>query len=57
MKKRKTSNNRSRVFKKAFDGGREGMERWRELKLCFGELRLFKAFVMLKATFSDYSYK
>ena len=47
MKKRKTSNNRSRVFEIALEGGRE----W---KFCLGELQSFDAFVMLKATFSKH---
>ena len=34
--------------------GRKGMERWRELIFCWVELRLFNAFVMLKATFSKH---
>ena len=47
VKRRKTSNNRSRVFKIALEGRRE----W---KFFLGELQSFNAFVMLKATFSKY---
>ena len=54
MKKRKTSNNRSRVFEIALEGGREGMEKWKEWKFYLGELQSFNAFVMLKATFSKH---
>ena len=44
VRKRETSKNRSRVFEIALEGGKE----WK----CLGELQLFNAFVMLKATFS-----
>ena len=54
MKKRKTSNNRSRVFEIALEGGREGTERWREWKLCLRELQSFDVFVMLNATSSKH---
>ena len=50
VKKRKTSNKRSRVFEIALEGGRE----W---KFCLGEIQLFDAFVMLKATFSKHLVK
>ena len=54
MEKRKTSNNRSKVFEIALEGGRKEVERWREWKFCLGELESFNAFVMLKATFSKH---
>ena len=44
-KKRKTRKNRSMVFETALEGGREWI-------FSLGELRLFNAFVILKATFS-----
>ena len=40
VKKRKTSNNRSRVFE---IGRIEGMEKWREWKFFLGELQSFNA--------------
>ena len=36
VKKRKTSNNRSRVFEIALEGGREGMERWGGIETLIG---------------------
>ena len=47
VKKRKTSNDRSRVFEVALEGGRK----W---KFYLGELQSFNAFVMLKKIFSKH---
>ena len=47
MKNRKTSINRSRVFKIALEGGRE----W---KFSLEEFGLFNSFAMLKATLSKH---
>ena len=47
VKKRKTSKNKSRVFKIALEGRKE----W---KFFLGELQSFNTFVMLTATFSKH---
>ena len=57
VKKRKTSNNRSRVFEIALEGGREWKGGRGESKLWLGEIEIFDAFVMLKATFSKHLVK